>query len=155
LSKERAKVDLWVRDIAPSNALRKWFAHQAAKWPEFEHRYFKELVGKKELVKLITEKAREGNVTLLYGAKDNKFNNAVALRDYMATWQNGQNGAKRGQIYFLTRSLKRENKSVPFSFSFFQEEPGCCSSGCYPYSFSKASALCIHLHGYHRFFGSP
>jgi uncharacterized protein YeaO (DUF488 family) len=83
LSKKKAKLDLWLKDIAPSDELRKWFAHDPQKWTEFKKRYFKELVDKKELVHLIIKKAKEINVTLLYGAKDKEFNNAVALKEYL------------------------------------------------------------------------
>lgn len=82
LSKEKAKVDLWLKDIAPSDALRKWFAHEPERWNEFKHRYFEELKDKKEMIKLIIEKAR-GTVTLLYGTKEEKYNNAVALKEYI------------------------------------------------------------------------
>jgi uncharacterized protein YeaO (DUF488 family) len=82
LSKEKAKADLWLKDIAPSDALRKWFAHDQKKWSEFKRRYFEELKEKEELVDLIIEKAR-GRVTLLYGAKEEKYNNAAALKEYL------------------------------------------------------------------------
>ncbi|MEW6455893.1 MAG: DUF488 domain-containing protein [Acidobacteriota bacterium] len=83
LNKERAKIDLWLKEIAPSNELRKWFSHNPKKWDEFKKRYFKELDSKKELVNLILKKAKEANITLLYGAKDEEFNNAMALKDYI------------------------------------------------------------------------
>ena len=85
LSKSEIKVDLWLKEIAPSDGLRKWFAHDPKKWEEFKRRYFKELGDKKELIELIIEKAHKGIVTLLYGARDEKFNNAVALKDYIET----------------------------------------------------------------------
>jgi uncharacterized protein YeaO (DUF488 family) len=83
LSKKKARVDLWLKDIAPSDELRKWFAHDPQKWTEFKKRYFRELVDKKDLIQLIIKKAKETNVTLLYGAKDKEFNNAVALKGYI------------------------------------------------------------------------
>ena len=83
LSKDKTMVDLWLRDIAPSDVLRTWFRHDPQKWAEFKKRYFKELDHKKELVKLIMEKPKKGSVTLLYGAKDEKHNNAAALREYV------------------------------------------------------------------------
>ncbi len=82
LSREKAKVDLWVKEIAPSDALRKWFAHDPAKWDEFRTRYFSELDKKKELFSMIAGKPGQP-VTLLYGAREEKFNNAVALREYL------------------------------------------------------------------------
>ncbi len=82
LSKERAKVDMWLKDIAPSEALRKWFAHDPEKWSEFKRRYFEELRNKKEL-DLIIKKAKGGVVTLLYGTKEERYNNASALKEYL------------------------------------------------------------------------
>jgi uncharacterized protein YeaO (DUF488 family) len=83
LNKKKAKLDLWLKDIAPSSELRKSFCHDPKKWTEFKKKYFRELVDKKELVHLIIKKAKEINVTLLYGAKDKEFNNAVALKEYI------------------------------------------------------------------------
>jgi uncharacterized protein YeaO (DUF488 family) len=83
ISKERAKLALWLKDIAPSDQLRKWFGHDQAKWGEFKQKYFNELGDKEDLVNLILEKMSSGNVTLLFGAKDEKFNNAVALKEYI------------------------------------------------------------------------
>lgn len=85
LSKEKVKIDLWLNDIAPSHELRKWFSHDPKKWNEFKKKYFKELDHKKELVDQIAKKTKEGNVTLLYSAKEEKFNNAVALKEYIET----------------------------------------------------------------------
>jgi uncharacterized protein YeaO (DUF488 family) len=85
MSNEKAKVDLWLKDIAPSDELRKWFAHDEKKWDEFKHSYFEELAQKAKLVSLIMEKSRQGNVTLLYGAKNEGLNNAVALKEYLLT----------------------------------------------------------------------
>jgi uncharacterized protein YeaO (DUF488 family) len=83
LSKDKVKVDLWQKDIAPSNSLRKWFSHDQPKWNEFKVRYFKELDKNNELVNTILDKLKKGSITLLYGAKEEKFNNAVALKEYL------------------------------------------------------------------------
>ena len=83
LSKERAKIDVWLKDVAPSNGLRKWFAHNPKKWAEFKKRYFKELGGKKDLIEFILNTEKQGAVSLLYGARDEKFNNAIALKSYI------------------------------------------------------------------------
>ena len=83
IKKERAAVAEWLKDIAPSNALRKWFSHDPDKWPEFRRRYFEELENKDEMIDLILDKERHGAVTLLYGAKEEKVNNAVALKEYI------------------------------------------------------------------------
>jgi uncharacterized protein YeaO (DUF488 family) len=85
LSKNGAKVDLWLKEIAPSDKLRKWFAHEPKKWIEFKQKYFKELNPNQERVDLIIKKAKGGNVTLLFGAKEERFNNAVALKEYIET----------------------------------------------------------------------
>src|SRR5690242_18639436 len=90
LSKDKVKVDVWQKDIAPSNSLRKWFGHDEKKWNEFRRRYFKELNEKSEVVNMILSKEKEKpstttatTITLLYGTKEDKFNNATALREYL------------------------------------------------------------------------
>ncbi len=88
LRKDEVKVDLWLKDIAPSTELRKWFGHDPGKWDEFRKRFFQELDKKKELIDPIIAKAREGDVVLLYGAKDEVHNNAVALREYVEARMN-------------------------------------------------------------------
>ena len=81
--KEEAAVDLWLREIAPSDELRKWFGHDPEKWREFRRRYFAELEAKAELVAQVRDRARVGVVTLLFGAKDEEHNQAAALKDYV------------------------------------------------------------------------
>jgi uncharacterized protein YeaO (DUF488 family) len=83
VSKEDARLDLWLKEIGPSNELRKWFGHDPERWDEFKKRFFVELDEKKELVEQIIAKAREGDVVLLFGAKDEEHNNAVALKEYI------------------------------------------------------------------------
>jgi uncharacterized protein YeaO (DUF488 family) len=83
VAKESAKIDLWLREIAPSDELRKWFAHDPAKWEEFNKKYAQELETKRDLVGEIEQAARKGKVTLLYSAKDTEHNNAVALKAFM------------------------------------------------------------------------
>ncbi|MFB3764572.1 MAG: DUF488 domain-containing protein [Methanotrichaceae archaeon] len=83
LRKDEVKVDLWLKEIAPSNELRKWFGHDPAKWTEFRDKFFKELDQKIEPIDQITAKVKEGDVILLYGAKDERHNNAVALKEYI------------------------------------------------------------------------
>jgi uncharacterized protein YeaO (DUF488 family) len=80
LTKARAALDLWMKDVAPSPELRKWFGHDPAKWEQFERRYWKELQGRKETVDLLRHKARQGTVTLVYAARDEEHNGAVALK---------------------------------------------------------------------------
>lgn len=83
LSKAVAAVDLWLKEIAPSSALRTWFGHDPDRWDGFQKRYFQELDGNKEAVDKLIALAREGPVTLLYGARDESHNNAVALKRYL------------------------------------------------------------------------
>ncbi len=83
ISKARAQVDRWEKDIAPTTELRHWFGHDPAKWEEFLQRYRAELEDKKELLSQLREEANERTVTLLYAAKDEEHNNAVALKRYI------------------------------------------------------------------------
>jgi uncharacterized protein YeaO (DUF488 family) len=83
LKKDELALDGWLKDVAPSQRMRKWFGHDPRKWNEFRRRYFAELRGKAGVWAAILEKARESNVTLLYGARDTEHNNAVALRDFL------------------------------------------------------------------------
>jgi uncharacterized protein YeaO (DUF488 family) len=81
VQKEKAKIDLWLKEIAPSDELRKWFAHDPQKWGEFKKKYEKELATKQEVLNGIRHTEKEkGAVTFLYSAKDTKHNNAVALK---------------------------------------------------------------------------
>jgi uncharacterized protein YeaO (DUF488 family) len=83
LKKEDSRTREWLKDIAPSDGLRKWFSHDPDKWQEFKRRYFKELIEKNDLIKQLKEKAKGQTITLLYSAKDLKYNNAVALKEYL------------------------------------------------------------------------
>jgi len=85
LRKDEAKIDLWLKDIAPSEGLRKWFAHDSKKWNEFKRRYFAELNKKSELLEPLFAHAKTGTTTLLFGAKDEQYNNAVALKEFIET----------------------------------------------------------------------
>jgi len=80
LTKEKARVDVWLKEIAPSNGLRQWFAHDVKKWPEFQARYAEELKSHAELFATLKHEAAKGPVTLLYGAKDEEHNQAVVLQ---------------------------------------------------------------------------
>lgn len=81
LTKEKASVDLWLKEIAPSTELRKWFGHDPDKWDEFRKRYFEELKKNKEQVSLLKEQMENGMVTLVYGAKDETHNEALVLKE--------------------------------------------------------------------------
>lgn len=86
LSKERAKVDHWLKDLAPSTALRKWFQHDPDRWQEFQTRYARELDRHPESIKEILAMARQKPVTLLYGAANPQYNHAIALKAYLARY---------------------------------------------------------------------
>jgi uncharacterized protein YeaO (DUF488 family) len=84
LTKERARVDLWMKEIAPSDELRKWFHHEKRNWNEFVKRYKAELARKKELLSELKKLVvKQGTVTLLFGSKDEKQNQAVVLADIL------------------------------------------------------------------------
>jgi uncharacterized protein YeaO (DUF488 family) len=83
LKKEVAKLDGWLREVAPSTTLRKWFNHDPAKWSEFQRRYRDELNRNMEAWKPILEAARKGRVTLLFSSHDAEHNNVVALKAYL------------------------------------------------------------------------
>ncbi len=76
-------MDLWLKDVAPSPELRKWFGHDPAKWKQFERRYWKELQQHKEAVALLRQKAKKSTVTLVYAAKDEQHNGALALKRFI------------------------------------------------------------------------
>jgi uncharacterized protein YeaO (DUF488 family) len=83
LKKDAVKVDGWLRDVAPSTSLRKWFGHEPAKWNEFQRRYFAELEDKPEAWQPLLKAARQGDVTLVFSARDTEHNNAVALKMFL------------------------------------------------------------------------
>ncbi len=92
IQKEELSADLWLKDIAPSTELRKWFGHDPEKWEEFKRRYFRELdsapakgrtLGEKGDITTILNRAKESDIVLLYAAKDREHNNAVALKEYL------------------------------------------------------------------------
>jgi uncharacterized protein YeaO (DUF488 family) len=83
VSKEDLDLDEWRKEIAPSTRLRKWFGHDPERWREFQKRYFVELEGKQDSVRELMKRARQGRVTLVYGARDPDHNQAVALSAYL------------------------------------------------------------------------
>lgn len=86
LTKQRASVAVWLKDIAPSAGLRTWFGHDPKRWREFHNRYFEELRANQVAVEELTDLISAGKVTLLFGAHDTERNNAVALADYLAKY---------------------------------------------------------------------
>jgi uncharacterized protein YeaO (DUF488 family) len=83
LTKQRAAVDLWLKNVAPSPELRKWFGHDPARWEQFQERYRQELRQKKENVQLLKQKGKEGTVTLVYAARDEEHNGALVLKRHV------------------------------------------------------------------------
>ena len=81
ISKEKAALDQWMKDIAPSNQLRKWFGHDPARWNEFRRRYAAELHKNPHLLEQLRSVARDGPITLVYSARDEAYNDAIVLRD--------------------------------------------------------------------------
>ncbi|HEX5036172.1 MAG TPA: DUF488 family protein [bacterium] len=83
LAKEKLKIEAWLKDAAPSDALRKWYGHDPKKWAEFRKRYEKELLKNPEAWKPLATAARKGTVTLVFGSKELEKNNAAALREFL------------------------------------------------------------------------
>ncbi len=83
VSKEKARIDLWPKEVAPSNELRKWYRHDPDKWEEFKRRYFAELDAGPDGLDELLEKVRQGPVTFVYSSKERRYNNARALREYV------------------------------------------------------------------------
>ena len=83
LSKQRARIDFWPRQVAPSTELRRWFDHDPDKWTEFKRRYFRELEEHSEELATILAAAKSGPVTFVFASREERFNNAVALREYL------------------------------------------------------------------------
>ena len=91
LSKDQLQLDAWLRDLAPSAALRTWFNHEPDKWPEFRQRYFRELAGRRQQLAELVAKAGNSHLTLVYAASDELYNNAVALKEYLEATISGSN----------------------------------------------------------------
>lgn len=89
LKKDEAALDLWVRELAPSATLRRWFGHDPSRWDAFRHRYATELDAKAEYWRALAEEGSRHRVTLVYGSKDEEHNNAVALKAYLEAWLKG------------------------------------------------------------------
>ena len=83
VSKEKAGIDRWLKEISPSNELRTWYGHDPARWEEFKTRYFRELDHHGEVIGELVAQARAGTVTLLFSSTEKRINNAVALREYL------------------------------------------------------------------------
>jgi uncharacterized protein YeaO (DUF488 family) len=91
---ERAKVDVWIKEVAPSTQLRMWYGHDPKKWVEFKRRFFSELHRRQDLVEGIVNASRKGTVTLLFGSKEERFNNAVAFKEFVEARMNASERKK-------------------------------------------------------------
>ena len=83
IKKEDPHIDEWLKEVGPSNELRKWFNHDPDRWAEFKKRFFMELQRNQDVIDDIISFARKGTATLLFGSKEERFNNAVALKEYI------------------------------------------------------------------------
>ena len=83
IAKQALKADHWLREVAPSDQLRRWFGHDPGRWEEFQRRYFAELQAKPEPIEFLLALAREKGLVLLYSARDQQHNQAVALQQYL------------------------------------------------------------------------
>lgn len=93
--KDDAAIDVWLKDIAPSTELRKWFGHDPDKWREFQSRYRKELQENGDVVQLLLDKARETPITLVYAARDEAHNSALVLKEFLEARLRRRRGAKK------------------------------------------------------------
>lgn len=83
LTKAQTGINLWLKDIAPSSELRKWFNHEPEKWDGFKKRYWTELKDKKEAVKILKQNIKKNDVTFIYSARNDEHNNALALKEFL------------------------------------------------------------------------
>ena len=96
IKKDALKLDTWLKDVAPSDGLRRWFGHEPKKWNGFRDRYFAELDANPQTWESVAKAARRGHVTLIYSSRDTEHNNAVALKDYLQDkMRRGASGRKR------------------------------------------------------------
>ena len=98
VTKERAAVDLWLKDVAPSTELRKWFGHDPAKWKQFQVRYQKELREKEDAIELLKHKSEEHLATLVYGARDQEHNEALVLKGVLEGYRTKDRSDSPGVI---------------------------------------------------------
>ena len=89
VTKEQAALDVWLQEVAPSPELRRWFGHDPAKWPEFRRRYWQELAAKQKETDFLQQEGRNGAVTLVYAARDEEHNAALALKQFLEEKEDG------------------------------------------------------------------
>jgi uncharacterized protein YeaO (DUF488 family) len=114
--KEDLKLDEWLRALAPSTELRRWFGHDPAKWEEFRRRYFQELDAHPGEIRKLRAKMREGSLTIVFGSREERFNNATALKEYLerrGARQRRPAGAARRTEGRRQRTVYRGRKPAP------------------------------------------
>ncbi len=94
VKKEALRLDQWIKEVAPSTALRQWFQHDPAKWSEFRRRYFHELEKRANVWQPVLALARRGRVTLVYSAHDTEHNNAIALEEFLRAKMRSKTSSK-------------------------------------------------------------
>jgi uncharacterized protein YeaO (DUF488 family) len=95
VKKDALRLDVWLKDVAPSTELRQWFGHDPAKWSQFQRRYRAELKANAGSLEPILKTARRGRVTLVYSSHDQEHNNAVVLKAYVESRLGGHRGTKQ------------------------------------------------------------
>lgn len=122
VTKASLRIDAWLKEAAPSDALRRWFAHDPAKWDEFRRRYRAELTDRPEAVKKIHAAAHRGTVTLIYSSRDAEHNNAVALKQYL---DHPARGARRSSVRArMWRNMRHRVFCKPRCFNEFRNGRG-------------------------------
>ena len=107
VSKAALRVDAWLKDVAPSTRLRKWFSHDPEKWDEFRRRYFRELRSQPQAWQPLVSADRHGRITLVYSAHDTQHNNAVALQEFLRKRTRRPARSKRATAAHRPRSSPR------------------------------------------------
>jgi uncharacterized protein YeaO (DUF488 family) len=95
MKKESLVMEEWLKEVAPSTELRKWFGHQPERWAEFQRRYKEELRGNPDAWKVLLDASKKGTVTLLYSAQDTEHNGAIVLRDFLMSRQRTRSSDSR------------------------------------------------------------
>jgi uncharacterized protein YeaO (DUF488 family) len=99
VKKEDLHASAWLKQVAPSDPLRKWFGHERSKWDDFQRRYFRELNAKPAVWQPLLEAAKRGNLSLLFSARDTEHNNAVALKAFLEKRLGLKSSAKRRRVF--------------------------------------------------------
>lgn len=115
LTKDAARIDRWARELSPSDELRKWYRHDAAKWPEFKRRFRQELGSNTELLDALAREVKRRKVTLLFGSKEPRLNNAYALREILESRAKRLAPARRAKAPHraMSRKIRTTKRSGP------------------------------------------